>query len=163
MSMPRLISAWSARPKSSSTRFIAMGRRPARGIHAQFTADVTTERRSRASTCESVDDYLYLCCAPVLARPVRSPASSATSSSSTGAYRALRPMTQMLAELDATAIASAHRSHVDFVDDNLIGNKKAVKAFPARAQGVAAGAQLSLRFLDRGLDQSWRTMTSCSS
>lgn len=35
---------------------------------------------------------------------------------------------QMLAELDAI-YESGYRGHVDFVDDNLIGNKKAVKAF----------------------------------
>jgi radical SAM superfamily enzyme YgiQ (UPF0313 family) len=35
---------------------------------------------------------------------------------------------QMLAELDALR-ALGYRGHVDFVDDNLIGNKKAVKAF----------------------------------
>jgi radical SAM superfamily enzyme YgiQ (UPF0313 family) len=35
---------------------------------------------------------------------------------------------QMLAELDAL-YAIGHRGHVDFVDDNFVGNKKAVKAF----------------------------------
>lgn len=35
---------------------------------------------------------------------------------------------QVLAELDRL-LAVGHRGHVDFVDDNLIGNKKAVKAF----------------------------------
>jgi len=35
---------------------------------------------------------------------------------------------QMLAELDAL-FAAGHRGHVDFVDDNLIGNKKALKRF----------------------------------
>ena len=35
---------------------------------------------------------------------------------------------QMLAELDRL-LAMGYRGHVDFVDDNLIGNKKAVKAF----------------------------------
>ena len=35
---------------------------------------------------------------------------------------------QMLAELDAL-YALGYRGHIDFVDDNLIGNKKAVKAF----------------------------------
>src|SRR4051794_23200135 len=35
---------------------------------------------------------------------------------------------QMLAELEAL-YAIGHRGHVDFVDDNLIGNKKAIKLF----------------------------------
>ena len=35
---------------------------------------------------------------------------------------------QMLAELDSL-YARGYRGHIDFVDDNLIGNKKAVKAF----------------------------------
>ena len=35
---------------------------------------------------------------------------------------------QMLAELDAL-LACGYRGHVDFVDDNLVGNKKALKAF----------------------------------
>jgi radical SAM superfamily enzyme YgiQ (UPF0313 family) len=35
---------------------------------------------------------------------------------------------QVLAELDAI-LATGHRGHVDFVDDNLVGNKKALKAF----------------------------------
>jgi len=35
---------------------------------------------------------------------------------------------QMLAELDAL-YASGYRGHLDFVDDNFIGNKKSVKAF----------------------------------
>jgi radical SAM superfamily enzyme YgiQ (UPF0313 family) len=35
---------------------------------------------------------------------------------------------QMLAELDAL-LAAGYRGHVDFVDDNLIGNKKALKRF----------------------------------
>lgn len=37
---------------------------------------------------------------------------------------------QMLAELDAL-YALGYRGHVDFVDDNLVGNKKAVKSFLA--------------------------------
>jgi radical SAM superfamily enzyme YgiQ (UPF0313 family) len=45
---------------------------------------------------------------------------------------------QMLAELDAL-YRLGYRGHVDFVDDNLIGNKKAVKAFlPHLAQWLEA-------------------------
>lgn len=41
---------------------------------------------------------------------------------------------QMLAELQALHDAG-HRGHVDFVDDNLIGNKKAIKAFLPHLEG----------------------------
>ena len=41
---------------------------------------------------------------------------------------------QMLAELDALYRAG-YRGHINFVDDNLIGNKKALKQFlPARCR-----------------------------
>ncbi len=64
----------------------------------------------------------------------RSIASSATSSSCTAECREPRPTQQILAELD-TLYALGYRGHVDFVDDNLIGNKKALKKFlPAFAE-----------------------------
>ena len=63
---------------------------------------------------------------------------------------------QMLAELDAL-YRLGYRGHVDFVDDNLIGNKKAVKAFlPAPEAHWLEAARLSVRVLDRSLDQSRR-------
>lgn len=40
----------------------------------------------------------------------------------------MKTNSQMLAELD-TLLACGYRGHVDFVDDNLVGNKKALKAF----------------------------------
>ena len=43
---------------------------------------------------------------------------------------------QMLAELDAL-YRLGYRGHVDFVDDNLIGNKKAREDLPAGADGLA--------------------------
>ena len=58
----------------------------------------------------------------------RSPANSATSSNCMAACRAPRRHAQMLAELEAL-YQLGYRGHVDFVDDNLIGNKKALKTF----------------------------------
>ena len=60
---------------------------------------------------------------------------------------------QMLAELQ-TLYDAGYRGHVDFVDDNLIGNKKALKRFSSRARGLAKGARLSFPVLHRSLDKS---------
>ena len=46
---------------------------------------------------------------------------------------------QMLAELDRL-YELGYRGHVDFVDDNLIGNKKAVKAFLPDLTNMARGS-----------------------
>ncbi len=46
---------------------------------------------------------------------------------------------QILAELDRL-YALGHRGHVDFVDDNLIGNKKALKKFLPEPESLAGGA-----------------------
>ena len=62
---------------------------------------------------------------------------------------------QMLAELDAL-YAAGYRGHVDFVDDNLIGNKKALKRFLPELARLAKGARLSVRVLDRSLDEPRR-------
>ena len=60
-------------------------------------------------------------------------------------HRTLRPVAapaktheQILAELDAL-YKLGYRGHVDFVDDNLIGNKKAIKAFlPSLEKWIAS-------------------------
>ena len=44
---------------------------------------------------------------------------------------------QMLHELETLYQLGYYRGHVDFVDDNLIGNKKAVKLFIARTRNMA--------------------------
>ncbi len=62
---------------------------------------------------------------------------------------------QMIAELDAL-YALGYRGHVDFVDDNLIGNKKAVKAFlpdliawqRARGYPFAFSTEASINLVD---------------
>ena len=61
----------------------------------------------------------------------------------------------MLAELDRL-YELGYRGHVDFVDDNLIGNKKAREGVPAATDRLAEGARLSVRVLDRGVDQPGR-------
>ena len=67
---------------------------------------------------------------------------------------------QMLAELESL-YQLGYRGHVDFVDDNLIGNKKSLRDFPAGFDRVAKGARLPVRVLHRGLDQPGRRRTSC--
>ena len=62
---------------------------------------------------------------------------------------------QMLAELDAL-YRLGYRGHVDFVDDNLIGNKKAVRSFLLELRTWLERARLSVRVLHRGLGQSGR-------
>ena len=58
----------------------------------------------------------------------RSPANSATSSSYTAACRGPRPRRRCWPS-SKRFTQLGYRGHVDFVDDNLIGNKKALKAF----------------------------------
>ena len=87
---------------------------------------MSASRRSRGSTSSSSKTTCLSACSSPAA--VRSRANSATSSNSTAGCRATKTAPQMLAELDAL-YALGYRGHVDFVDDNLIGNKKAVRAF----------------------------------
>ena len=60
---------------------------------------------------------------------------------------------QMLAELDEL-YRLGYRGHVDFVDDNLIGNKKAVRTFMPELKAWLEAQGLSVRVHDRGFSQS---------
>ena len=60
---------------------------------------------------------------------------------------------QMLGELEAL-YQLGYRGHVDFVDDNLIGNKKAIKAFLPHLITMARRARLSVRVFHRSVAQS---------
>ena len=62
---------------------------------------------------------------------------------------------QMLAELDEL-YRLGYRGHVDFVDDNLIGNKKAVRTFMPELKAWLEEKRLSVRVHHRGLGQSRR-------
>ena len=63
--------------------------------------------------------------------------------------------TQMLAELDEL-YRLGDRGHVDFVDDNLIGNKKAVKAFLPELAKWLETRDYPFEFTTESLDQSRR-------
>ena len=157
MSIARADFQVSARPKtssaSSSRRWDGGARaRRVRGSQ-EFRDRRPQDARSRASICSSSNTTSMSACSSRAA--VLSPANSATSSSSTAGCRAPRPMHRCWPSW-TSSIASAMRGMVDFVDDNLIGNKKALKTVSAGAGAVAPGARLSLRVRDRGLDQSRR-------
>ena len=59
---------------------------------------------------------------------------------------------QILAELQ-TLYDHGYRGHVDFVDDNFIGNKKNLRTLLPRLKAWLEEARLSVRVLDRSLDQ----------
>ena len=71
------------------------------------------------------DEGLCLRQRAVLARLPVSPASSATSSSLSAVGRGSRPRPRCIAELEGIVAAGKHSAFI--VDDNLIGNKKAIK------------------------------------
>ena len=67
----------------------------------------------------------------------------------------VKAVEQMLAELE-TLYRIGYRGHIDFVDDNFIGNKKAVKAFLPHLIAWQQERGLSLRVFNRGFDQHRR-------
>ena len=62
---------------------------------------------------------------------------------------------QLLAELDRL-YALGYRGHVDFVDDNLIGNKKQIKKFLPELKDWQEAARLSVQAVDRSVDEPRR-------
>ena len=109
-------------------KFIAAwegGARAGLFVAPKFQADVTKSPIPRFDLLKQKTISSSACSSPAA---VRSPANSAISSNSTDGCRAPRLARQMLSELEAL-YALGYRGHVDFVDDNLIGNKKAVRAF----------------------------------
>ena len=154
-STTRRISRCSAKPRTSSR----ISSRPGSAASARASSpprnsrSTSPRRRSRASTCSSSSNISTS--ASSIRAAARSPANSATSSSSTAASRAPRP-TRRCWPSSIALYELGYRGHVDFVDDNLIGNKKALKGFLPAAGGLAEGARFPVRVLDRSLDESGR-------
>ena len=91
----------------------------------KFKADVTLAARPRWDLLK-LQNYLYVCVQ--FSRGCPFTCEFCDIIELYGRAPRTKTAPQMLAELDAL-YARGHRGNVDFVDDNLIGNKKAIKAF----------------------------------
>ena len=124
---PRIFKS-SAKPKASSTNLSKHGNRArVRGSFAaeKFQVDVTKSPTPRFDLLK-FDDYLYI--GVQYSRGCPFTCEFCDIIELYGRVPRAKTNAQMLAELDAL-YRLGYRGHVDFVDDNLIGNKKAVKAF----------------------------------
>ena len=91
----------------------------------KFKADVTRAARPRWDLLK-LQNYLYVCVQ--FSRGCPFTCEFCDIIELYGRAPRTKTSAQMLAELDAL-YALGHRGNVDFVDDNLIGNKRAIKAF----------------------------------
>ncbi len=111
--MPRFIAAWEA------------GERRGRFTAEKFKADITTTPVPRYDLL-NLSDYTNL--SLQFSRGCPFTCEFCDIIELYGRVPRTKATAQVLAELDAL-LARGYRGHVDFVDDNLVGNKKALKAF----------------------------------
>ena len=121
-------SGCSAKPKGSSTSSSRRGSKALAAACSRRRNSRPTSRslRSRASISSNFDNYLYI--GVQFSRGCPFTCEFCDIIELYGRVPRTKTTPQMLAELDRL-YELGYRGHVDFVDDNLIGNKKAVKAF----------------------------------
>ena len=136
--MPRRTSVSSARSKASSANSSPPGwraRGPACFTAPKFTIDVTMTPIPRFDLLK-FEHYFYV--GVQFSRGCPFTCEFCDIIELYGRVPRAKTTPQMLAELE-TLYQLGYRGHVDFVDDNLIGNKKALKAFlPALADWLQA-------------------------
>ena len=142
-STPQPIFRCSARLKGSFDEFVAAWEGGARsGVFTapKFQADVTKTPVPRFDLLK-FQDYIYL--GVQYSRGCPFTCEFCDIIELYGRVPRTKTTSQMLAELDAL-YDMGYRGHLDFVDDNFIGNKKALKAVSSRTRGLAARARLSV-------------------
>ena len=134
------ISACSAKPRASSTNSSRPGTRATRGnIQApKFQVDVTKTPMPRFDLLK-FDQYLYI--GVQFSRGCPFTCEFCDIIELYGRAPRTKRHEQMLAELE-TLYRLGYRGHVDFVDDNLIGNKKAIKAFLPKLQNGSSSTTI---------------------
>jgi len=111
--LDRFVAAWQA------------GERTGRFEAEKFQADVTTTPTPRFDLLK-LEDYMHV--GVQFSRGCPFTCEFCDIIELYGRKPRTKTTAQMLTELDAV-LALGYRGHVDFVDDNLVGNKKALKAF----------------------------------